>query len=361
MDKTKNCFETDSHTIKPCLATHSNYSKRSSISFTSLIPLLHLWISSQSYLPLYMASEGVTEEMRRRVSTCLKDNNPMTFEKQSNAYSNNVYKVTTQGKKQFIYKEYLEDKDPAILAHENKIQRKLGYIQILESNNKYKIESYQESTEVNFKVDLVGIAKEMKNFHNLGIECNLTQAQQMQNILDENDKLRAIPCIKSIVDEFRALESGGKLVTCHNDLQKGNVLKVDGKIKFIDFEYSCMGHKYYDIANFFCETMTDYSVDSQLTTAREFSFEEKKQFLRAYFEKEDVDNELAKVKEMTPFCHLFWFIWAVNSAPKHQDSGFDYIKHAESRLFHLFRLGKIKEMDSIRLSAIISGSNKLQQ
>ncbi len=44
-------------------------------------------------------------------------------------------------------------------------------------------------------------------------------------------------------------------VLCHNDTYHGNVMKLaDGRIKLLDFEFSCLGHRAFDFANLFAET-----------------------------------------------------------------------------------------------------------
>lgn len=48
----------------------------------------------------------------------------------------------------------------------------------------------------------------------------------------------------------------GELCFCHNDTYHGNIMKLDdGRIKLVDFEFSCLNHKAYDFASPFAETV----------------------------------------------------------------------------------------------------------
>ena len=48
----------------------------------------------------------------------------------------------------------------------------------------------------------------------------------------------------------------GPTVFCHNDTYHGNVMQLtDGRIKLLDFEFSCRNHIAFDFANLFAETV----------------------------------------------------------------------------------------------------------
>ncbi len=48
----------------------------------------------------------------------------------------------------------------------------------------------------------------------------------------------------------------GELSFCHNDTYHGNIMKLDdGRIKLLDFEFSCLNYRAYDFANLFAETV----------------------------------------------------------------------------------------------------------
>jgi thiamine kinase-like enzyme len=53
----------------------------------------------------------------------------------------------------------------------------------------------------------------------------------------------------------------GEPVFCHNDTYHGNVfLLADGGVKLLDFEFSCLNHAAFDIANFFAETVMEHGL-----------------------------------------------------------------------------------------------------
>ncbi|MGI9643768.1 MAG: phosphotransferase [Ilumatobacteraceae bacterium] len=57
------------------------------------------------------------------------------------------------------------------------------------------------------------------------------------------------------LERVRRLLPDRPLVFCHNDTYHGNVMLLDdGTIKLLDFEFSCLGHVAFDVANLFAET-----------------------------------------------------------------------------------------------------------
>ena len=56
--------------------------------------------------------------------------------------------------------------------------------------------------------------------------------------------------VLSIADEIEKDEQ----VLCHRDLLYGNIMYNGKDIKLIDFEYSGFSSKYWDLANFICES-----------------------------------------------------------------------------------------------------------
>jgi len=50
-------------------------------------------------------------------------------------------------------------------------------------------------------------------------------------------------------------------VFCHNDTYHGNVMLLDdGRIKLLDFEFSCLNHIVFDFANLFAETVMEHGL-----------------------------------------------------------------------------------------------------
>ena len=59
----------------------------------------------------------------------------------------------------------------------------------------------------------------------------------------------------------RDLLPPGPPTFCHNDTYHGNVMKLaDGRIRLLDFEFSCLNHRAFDFANLFAETVTRHGL-----------------------------------------------------------------------------------------------------
>jgi len=67
--------------------------------------------------------------------------------------------------------------------------------------------------------------------------------------------------LRAIYDEatsakVRRCLPAGEPVFCHNDTYHGNVMQLaSGEIRLLDFEFSCLGHRAFDFANLFAETV----------------------------------------------------------------------------------------------------------
>ena len=69
------------------------------------------------------------------------------------------------------------------------------------------------------------------------------------------DELTAIYSDQT-AERVRRCLPDGPLTFCHNDTYHGNIMKLDdGSIRLLDFEFSCMGHRAFDFANLFAETV----------------------------------------------------------------------------------------------------------
>ena len=64
-------------------------------------------------------------------------------------------------------------------------------------------------------------------------------------------------------DRARQCLPSGNLNFCHNDTYHGNIMKLDdGRIKLVDFEFSCLNHKAYDFASLFAETVMRHGLSN---------------------------------------------------------------------------------------------------
>ena len=74
------------------------------------------------------------------------------------------------------------------------------------------------------------------------------------------DELRAIYSDETFEKVQRCLPDGPTMF-CHNDTYHGNVMRLDdGRIKLLDFEFSCLNHRAYDFSNLFAETVMEHKL-----------------------------------------------------------------------------------------------------
>lgn len=286
-------------------------------------------------------------------------------EQLNEAYSNYAYRVQTKDG-DIMYKQYMKSKEDEDDL-EIKIQESIGFPVILHKKDNYRIEVFYENEQINLKKDSLEIAKALRKLHDT--ECVgvvKTQSDFFRDMLKQNEELNNNCIIFNLINQFEDILKKDQLRLCHNDLQRGNILKIANKeIKFIDFEYSCLGSIYFDIANFFCEVMSNYLINSKLDRRLGFTDEEKKSFLRTYFNAntdEFVDLELKKVNEIEGYCHLLWFIWASNNINKGPSENFDYAEHAESRLQLIKELGLIADIQPfIDIVKILKNKGKISK
>ncbi|KAI8637450.1 kinase-like domain-containing protein [Parasitella parasitica] len=132
--------------------------------------------------------------------------------------------------------------------------------------------------------------------------------------------------------------SDSPIVFAHNDLQYGNILKINGtdELVVIDFEYAGYNPRAVDIANHFCEWMYDYHSDDSATMhLNQYpSFEEQSLFLASYLHTQNdaLVRELQKeVDQWKMACHLFWGLWGLVQASQ-SEIDFDYFKYSMQRI-----------------------------
>ncbi|KAJ1966218.1 hypothetical protein GGI12_000240 [Dipsacomyces acuminosporus] len=180
--------------------------------------------------------------------------------------------------------------------------------------------------------------------------------------------------LKQIIDA-----ADSPVVFAHDDLQYGNILKLSstGELVVVDFEYAGYNYRGFDIANHFCEWMTDYHHPEHPHLLNEDMYptrEQRVHFFRTYVkakafldanmradaqivESESLDHsvELKSVKlsesriadevesldkEVEPFVmasHFQWGVWGLLQACS-SDIDFDYVGYAAQRLSIFLRL-----------------------
>uniref|UniRef100_A0A8C1R2U3 ethanolamine kinase n=1 Tax=Cyprinus carpio TaxID=7962 RepID=A0A8C1R2U3_CYPCA len=142
------------------------------------------------------------------------------------------------------------------------------------------------------------------------------------------------------------------VVFCHNDLQEGNILLLNGRentdrqrLMLIDFEYSSYNYRGFDIGNFFCEWTYDYTYDKFpffITSLRRQS--QSKPLVTHYVTSQtffpSVICELnALLFRFALASHFFWGLWSVIQA-KISTIEFGYMEYAMARFDAYFELKK---------------------
>ncbi len=215
----------------------------------------------------------------------------------TNALSNKVW-LNDDNK---IEKRYSSDSFKKIYGNqESLVLSKLGYEHERVGNTLFmeyfENESFDDSNIS--EQDIINVANALKELHELPTDGMKTSP--FEDIYDdfyaEDDELLEDYPIDGtedflVTDAIRILEEG-KQVVLHNDVVEGNLLKIDGKIKLIDFEYSGLGNELFDIASFLTE--------------RELTTEQQELFISQF---ENVDRD--KLKTVCAFLQIFWTRWAL--------------------------------------------------
>ncbi len=159
----------------------------------------------------------------------------------------------------------------------------------------FENESFDDSNMSND--DIINVANALKELHSLstnGMETSKFEIVYEDFLCEDEEITEDFPVDGTenflAMEAFEILEEG-KQVILHNDVVEGNLLKVDGKIKLIDFEYSGLGNQIFDIASFLTE--------------REVSEEQKELFISQF---EDIDRD--KLNTVCAFLQIFWTRWA---------------------------------------------------
>jgi len=186
-----------------------------------------------------------------------------------------------------VFFRRLAGKENAILdfAAERRVFLALGDAEIaarsLYYGEDYRLEALYEGRtltreDLRDPANLRGIAAELHRLHGLRLPAlppetfferlHLQWGQLARRVLEgdlqafSGDEQLLCERLRSIYSEetrrkVRRFLPAGRPVLCHNDTYHGNVMKLaDGRIKLLDFEFSCLGHRTFDFANLFAET-----------------------------------------------------------------------------------------------------------
>ncbi|XP_051953640.1 choline kinase alpha-like isoform X2 [Xyrauchen texanus] len=152
------------------------------------------------------------------------------------------------------------------------------------------------------------------------------------------------------------------VVFCHNDLQEGNILLLSGhkntdrqRLMLIDFEYCSYNYRGFDIGNFFCEWIYDYTFDKipffKTNTKNYPTKAQQMHFFQRYLLESDTGFEtlseedqlklkedmLVEVNRFALASHFFWGLWSMIQA-KISTIEFGYMEYAMARFDAYFEL-----------------------
>ncbi|CAL8358627.1 unnamed protein product [Lota lota] len=155
------------------------------------------------------------------------------------------------------------------------------------------------------------------------------------------------------------------VVFCHNDVQEGNILKLEGRdststerLMLIDFEYSSYNYRGFDFGNHFCEWMYDYTYNQwpfYKATAENYPTREQQlHFIRNYLaehaafsdgtaQEDQTQVEEAMLIEANRYAlasHFLWGLWSIIQA-KISKIEFGYMDYAQCRFNAYFKQKKL--------------------
>uniref|UniRef100_A0AAY4DHN3 Ethanolamine kinase n=1 Tax=Denticeps clupeoides TaxID=299321 RepID=A0AAY4DHN3_9TELE len=126
------------------------------------------------------------------------------------------------------------------------------------------------------------------------------------------------------------------VVFCHNDVQEGNILRLDGcgekstdNLMLIDFEYSSYNYRGFDFGNHFCEWVYDYTYHQWPFFKADLEHypnrEQQLHFIRNYLSESgrysnrddhtQVEEELLlEANRFALASHFFWGLWSIIQA-----------------------------------------------
>ncbi|TRY62409.1 hypothetical protein DNTS_031822 [Danionella cerebrum] len=164
------------------------------------------------------------------------------------------------------------------------------------------------------------------------------------------------------LESLRSLlaETHSPVVFCHNDVQEGNILMLDGrenssdKLMLIDFEYSSYNYRGFDFGNHFCEWIYDYTYDQwPFYKAKVENYPNREQqlhFIRHYLSEmggvspaDQARTEEAMILEANRYAlasHFLWGLWSIIQA-KISKIEFGYMDYAQHRFDTYFRQKKL--------------------
>ena len=173
------------------------------------------------------------------------------------------------------------------------------------------------------KKQLKEIALTLRKLHSLKVDFDFKMFNKLNDFKENNGNL--FPFEENILNLLRKYQNEEKMVLCHNDLVKGNLLFTD-KFYLIDYEYASNNYKEFDLASLLSENNVE-------------SINNIKYFLSVYYDKIVSEDELKKVMTYYVFEDMLWSYWAINFYKLEQKQIYKDIYNQKSkRAFKFYNL-----------------------
>jgi thiamine kinase-like enzyme len=143
------------------------------------------------------------------------------------------------------------------------------------------------------------------------------------------------------------------MVFAHNDLQYGNILKLNNKqdtdhaVAFVDFEYGGYNPRAFDVANHFCEWQADYhDEETPHELHRDWypSVQQQEAFLASYLNQGIHAKEVTELRQQVEYyrgaSEVMWGLWGLVQAER-TDIEFDYVGYGLGRIHEFQRLFRV--------------------
>lgn len=206
------------------------------------------------------------------------------------------------------------------------------------------------------------IARKMREFHALDIDIDhsptyMTAIRKLLAVARvkcaDRSKFKTLDFaqLAQDVDELELLlsEVPSPVVLSHNDLQYGNIMKMEdsGDVVFIDFEYTSYNPRGYDLGNHFCEWGYDYhkTINAHLGDFSRYPTpQQQRDFCRAYLaadgdeasvSDDDVEKLRLEANTYSLASHVFWGFWGFIQASQ-SSIDFDFLAYGQCR-FNAFK------------------------
>ena len=257
-------------------------------------------------------------------------------DKLSGGVTNEIFKVQCEDSKNYIFRKYGK-KSSAVIDRENDVNI-LKYVnqysigpKIIDEFETGRIESYEEGQVIkDFNKYQVEICNTIQNLHEIPIRDDIIHIYD--KLYDWSKRIGKPHSYKidHIIEKLKDNNFLNENVLGHGDLSIGNILIDKNKVKLIDFEYSCILPRGFDIANHLCE----YNGVNDIKYPDK---EIRKQLIKIYLNNHNIeydDNYLKIVDMYAIISSYYWGCWGmIYDCDIH--SNFDYKEYSNKR-FNLF-------------------------